>query len=345
MNRVVLTILVIFFAGCASDRRPVPPGEIPQLAPVTSSQEEYGHEVLSELTQQYPLSTDDKDINRVRNLVDRLAHAAQADKEPWHAYVLKGDDVVNAAATQGNHVFVWSGLLHAVQNDGELATVIAHEIGHLLANHPTLTPNEQATMAVPQVAGTVTRAVVSSTSSIGIVAQLADILVQELFTAALVNPESQRKELEADIIGMHLMAEAGFNPEEALHFWERIQNVPYFSSGSLSFLSSHPSSEVRLANIRENLPQAMSRYQGHAGGSLIGKGKAGPVSVTDINGERWVVEESSVSVHAEPLSDSPVVGHLARGDEVVVGGKNRRWLLLNAPLRGWIMGRYLSPRS
>ena len=338
--RIALLLATLALCSCSTGRAPIPPGEIPAPKPVTEAAEQYGHTVLSQLTERYPLSNDDAAIGRVRALVDRLSVAARADQDPWHVYVLQGADVRNAAATRGNHMFVWTGLLNTAQNDGELVTVLAHEMGHLLADHPTPTSAEEATQAVPQVAGTVTRAVISHQGSIAIVAQLAEIVVAQALTAMLVNPESQRQELEADIIGMHLMAEAGFQPENALRFWERIQNVPYFSGNGLSFLSSHPSSEARIENLRANLPEAVLRYENFSHYTGIR-----PVSspVLRSGEEVWIVEADRLALHSAPDSGSDIVGDLRRGERVTVVDRAQRWLKVKDPQRGWALGRYLSP--
>ena len=62
----------------------------------------------------------------VRDLVDMLANAAHASSSPWNVYVLRGDDVINAAATRGNFVFVWTGMLQAAYSDAELSSVLAY---------------------------------------------------------------------------------------------------------------------------------------------------------------------------------------------------------------------------
>ena len=117
----LLLIGFLFFSiGCSTGRTPVPLGVIPSGAYVSAEDEAYGHQVLATLNREYPMSRDDAAINRVRELVMRLAKAANADHNPWNVFVLEGDSVVNAAATRGNYVFVWTGMLRAAPDDGEL---------------------------------------------------------------------------------------------------------------------------------------------------------------------------------------------------------------------------------
>jgi predicted Zn-dependent protease len=254
--------LVLFFlAGCSTGRLPVTPGTVPQGIYVTAEDEAYGHQVLSTLTAKYPLSRDDIAIQRVRGLVQRLAKAGKVDQPPWNVFVLDGDDVVNAAATRGNYVFVWTGMLRMAQRDGELATVVAHELGHLLANHTKPTAAEEASEIMAQASGEIARQIVALDPYYSPLAQLAAVVVSEAIKAIAVNPGSQRLESEADHIGFFLMADAGFDPNEALSFWSKMSQSSQVGAATLSFLSSHPDSEERLTALRALLPEALARYQ------------------------------------------------------------------------------------
>ena len=260
MIKLCLTTLLLLTATACSSRAPIPPGTIPVPQPVSAEDEQYGHQVLGVLTKQHPLETNDQMINKVRDIVDELSIAANADQHPWHVYVLREDQTVNAAATRGNHLFVWTGLMKKVRNDSELTTVIAHEFGHLLAEHPKPTPAEMSKEAVTGVVGEVARQAILRQGSIGALAGIAQVLVEQTLRATLINPESQRMELEADLIGMHLMAEAGQDPRKAVEFWRHAQKSEYFSNNGATFLSTHPSSKDRLENLELHLQGAVDRY-------------------------------------------------------------------------------------
>jgi predicted Zn-dependent protease len=191
----------------------------------------------------------------------RLAHAANADQNPWNVFVLEGDNVVNAAATRGNYVFVWTGMLNAAQHDGELATVISHEIGHLLANHTKQTPQEEAGRIMARTTGEIAGQIIASQPGYAPLAQITGILVSELVKAVAVNPQAQQLETEADHIGFFLMADAGYDPHEALSLWSKMANDPQTAGGGLQFLSSHPASADRLEALEALLPEALARYQ------------------------------------------------------------------------------------
>jgi predicted Zn-dependent protease len=260
-TKVLCIAISLVSIGCGPSRPPVPPGEIPPASLVSPTDEQYGQQVLSALMKEFPLERDDATINRVRDLVDRLTLAAGATQDPWHVYVLRSDAVSNAAATRGNFVFVWTGMLRTARTDGELAAVLAHEIGHVLAMHTSPTPQEESASIMAQVTGDVAGRIVAVQGPYGPLGQLAGMLAQEAIKAIIVNPESQRKEFEADQIGLFLMADAGFNPDDAIALWTTMARSEGAGSGAMSFLSSHPASEERLDQLGTLLPAARERYR------------------------------------------------------------------------------------
>jgi metalloendopeptidase OMA1, mitochondrial len=257
-----ICLLCLTLLGCAPQRRRVPPGIVPQPRSASAEDERYGHEVLNALAEKFPLSRNDRIINRVRDITDRLTSGPQFSNVSWHVHVLEDNSFKNAAATRGNYIIVWTGIESLVRNDAELATVIAHEIGHVLAGHPLPDPSEETNKILSGVAGATTRGILQSHGSIpGVAADLAGTLVQKAIEGLIVNPHLQDLELEADHIGLFLMAEAGYPPGSALDFWARASHDKDFNSGSPEFLSSHPSAETRLQALRTLLPEAQTRYE------------------------------------------------------------------------------------
>jgi len=286
---ILLFGLTVILTGCPPARRPIPPGVIPKQHAVSTADELYGHEVLSRLVQRYPLDHDDARIKRVRDIVDRITAAAGLSQNPWHVYVLSGDGFQNAAATRGNYIFVWTGMLNTVKNDEELAVALAHEIGHSLAGHTKPTPAEEVNAKLAGIVGGATREVVYGQGGAWVLAaDLAGALLQEAVKAMLVNPEERRKELEADRIGLFLLAEGGYDPQVALDFWERMKNDPGFAGFPIQFLSTHPSSEERIKALKEILPQAKARWAAKYGG-------LSPEQKEDLNPRsEWVWDNAKV---------------------------------------------------
>lgn len=258
----LLLIAVLFCVSCGPREVRLAPGEIPPAPYLSAQDENYGHEVLNQISQQYPIDYNSPELDRVTSIVDRITRAAHADKDPWHVYILKGDDFKNAAATRGNHVFVWTGILRVVQSDSELATILAHEIGHVLAGHTASDPSEEVGTILSGTAGQIVSQVMQSQGgAYALAADIAGEIVNQAIRVFAVNPDLQRKELEADQIGLFLMADAGYHPRDAVDFWARVKDDPDFSNGALAFLSTHPSSEDRLQRLELLLPEAESRYQ------------------------------------------------------------------------------------
>ncbi len=354
----ILALQCALLVGCGAGRAPVPPGTIPQQNELSAEDEKYGHEVLSALTQQFALDTSDENINRVRDLADRLAIASGNDLYPWHIHVLKDDSIKNAAATRGNYLFVWTGMFKAVTDDTELATIISHEMGHVLAKHTAASPQQEAAQILSGVMGMAASGVLAS-QGYGAVSDLAQMVVENVFQAALLNPQSQSDELEADQIGLFLMADAGYDPEKALNFWRRVQTDPDFQSASLAFFSTHPSTIERVDNLSKYIAAAKERYllaSGQKPSIVNGNhstksqqqfdAKPETSAITlDGNGEGWIVAEKSAAIHQIADESSPIVGQLSKGTMVSGPLFKRRWISVNSPVSGFVRSSQLSPQS
>ncbi len=283
MRRLFGFFLVpIFLAlmGCAVPKPQIPAGEVPTARMPSPEDEQFGQAVLNQLLEKYTLDRNDNNIERVRAVAERLYTAAKGGALPWHVYVLDDPSTFNAAATKGNYLFVWTGLLTRAESDGELASVVAHEIGHVLAGHTAGSPREEVGEILAGVAGSAAEITAQADPRIAAFAGLARAIVEMGVNAIVVNPTKQRQELEADQIGIFLMADAGYDPSEAIKFWRRISADPKLSSGELGLLSTHPSSKNRLTILEGLLPAASRRFS------------PAPVSLghRDSNGDNYLSE-------------------------------------------------------
>lgn len=258
--------LLSLLTACApvQPRAAVPVGTVPIAKAPSAQDEQYGHGLLTEFRQKWQLANNHPRLDEVDEIVARLTRAARADTYPWHVYVFEDPEFKNAAATRGNHVFVWTAMLDATKSKSELATVLAHEVAHVLAAHVEPDQNEQMKEVLISLgAAAAGIAVARSSGSYQTGQNLGNItssLTQEIGSGIFLNPYSREKEYEADQVGLFLMADAGFNPSAALDFWKRAQNDPSFSS-SLEFFSTHPPAAGRQAKIESYLPMAMERYR------------------------------------------------------------------------------------
>jgi len=164
------------------------------------------------------------------------------------------DKEVNAWCMPGGKVVVYSGILPVAQNENGLAVVVGHEIAHAVAGHGN---ERMSQMLVVQLGGMALNEALSQKpeqtralwlTAFGVGAQLGALL-----------PFSRLHESEADRLGLIFMAMAGYDPNGAVAFWQRMAQK---SGGQPpEFLSTHPTDESRIQKIREAMPEAMTYYK------------------------------------------------------------------------------------
>ena len=163
----------------------------------------------------------------------------------------------------GNHIFVWTGLLEYTPSEDELATVLAHEIAHVIAGHTDSDPaieTRKILIRIGAIAAGMAAGIATGGAEAGSVADLVAGMTSSVGEGLFVNPWSQEKELEADQVGLFLMAEAGYNPQHAIDFWLKFQKEAN-TLGPLQFLSTHPPAKERIEQLRKIFPLAQRRYQ------------------------------------------------------------------------------------
>src|SRR5690606_34075433 len=129
----------------------------------------------------------------------------------------------------------------------------------VLAGHVKRTPSEEAAQVMASLGGGIAGQLAYSQGAVGIVASVTELLTRELVKATIVNPEQQRQELEADQVGLFLMARAGYDPQKAVDFWTDLNETGETDS-AIPILSSHPPSNKRLNQLDTILPDARAEY-------------------------------------------------------------------------------------
>jgi len=203
------------------------------------------------------------EINELVNRVGRrIAAAANKPEYHWEFAVIQDDRTVNAFALPGGKVAVFTGILKITQNEAGLATVMGHEVAHALQRHGAERMSRSVLDQIVQLgamgaaaAGAVDPSVIQGVSS--------------AYGVGVVLPFNRKQESEADFIGLRLMAHAGYDPNEAVPFWERMSGCPRKLIGTLcfrsaasipEFLSTHPSDVTRMNQIEAWIPDAMQFY-------------------------------------------------------------------------------------
>jgi predicted Zn-dependent protease len=208
-------------------------------------------------------------VNDVKRVTERLVRAtknpdflAATRLKPrdyqWEVDVIRSRQV-NAFCLPGGKMVVYTAILPICQTDAGLATVMGHEIGHALASHGAERMSQQKIAQI---------IVASGGASLGDMSpQQRDQVMRALNAGAQfgILHYSRRQESEADHIGLLLMATAGYNPREAIKFWERMSKMAG-GGHTPEFLSTHPSHETRIRDLENWLPQALSLYKasGHS---------------------------------------------------------------------------------
>lgn len=171
----------------------------------------------------------------------------------WEVVVFDSPQV-NAFALPGGKIGVYTGLMKVASTPHQLAAVLGHEVGHVLANHSNerLSRNQITNMGL-QIAGT------------GF--DMAGVANKELWMQGLglgaqygvAMPFGRKQESESDKIGLDLMAKAGFKPEHSVTLWQAMAKA---SGGNqpMEFLSTHPSNERRISDLNKNMKPAQALY-------------------------------------------------------------------------------------
>lgn len=182
---------------------------------------------------------------RVHEVGSRIVKAAGLDTQHWEYVVFQNNDA-NAFVLPGGRMGVNTGLLAIVKNDDQLAAVIGHEVGHVLAHHAAERASQHSLTKMAligaQAVGGNSQAgqAISSYGSLG--AQYGILL-----------PFSRQHELEADRIGVDLMQRAGYDPRQAVELWRMM--AARGQSGPPQFASTHPSDQARIAALQAYLRQ------------------------------------------------------------------------------------------
>ena len=211
-----------------------------------------------------PLSTNSQQVSMVRNVGRRIQTAVEtyfrqqnaADQlvgYQWEFNVIQDDKQLNAWCMPGGKVAVYTGILPVTQDETGLAVVMAHEIAHAVAKHGS---ERMSQGLVQQLGGQALGAALSTNS-----AATQEMALQAFGVGSQLGllRYGRNQETEADHLGLIFMALAGYNPDGAISFWQRMEAKG--GAAPLEFLSTHPSSGTRIADIQRELPEARKYYK------------------------------------------------------------------------------------
>jgi predicted Zn-dependent protease len=249
-----LAALVALAVACAT----VPETGRRQLLLISSAQEmQLGLSEFEKMKASLPISKD-KEINAmVQRVGSRIAAVAALPDAQWEFVVFDEPNVANAFCLPGGKVGIYTGILPITRDEAGLATVIGHEVAHVVARHGAERISEglllhfggQALEVAMRENTETTRAIVLGAYGIG-------------GAVGVQLPHSRQQELEADRIGLIYMARAGYDPRAAVAFWQRFGRHSQERGGrQIEFLSTHPVDRTRIAQLEKLMPQALAEYQ------------------------------------------------------------------------------------
>ena len=243
-------LLILFVAACATS----PLGR-KQLVLVPDSQmNAMGAQAFQQLKSREKVDTQPANQKYINCVVNPLTENAkgQASVDSWEVVVFK-NDTANAFALPGGKIGVHTGLLKVAQNDAQLAAVIGHEIGHVIAKHGAeRVSQEQGTQLGLAVVGAIAPGTPKMKAMMGLLGVGTQV--------GILLPFSRVQENEGDLVGLDLMARAGFDPEQSVQLW---RNMIADAEGRSppEWLSTHPASENRIANLQNHMAEAKTQYE------------------------------------------------------------------------------------
>lgn len=190
--------------------------------------------------------------SRIANAIDQYlkqnGYANQYNFQ-WEFNLVQSSEI-NAWCMPGGKVAVYTGIIPVAKTDAGLATVMGHEIAHAIARHS----EERYTQTLgAQALGGVVGAATGGSQAISQLYGLGGQLALLKY--------SRNQESEADRLGLIFMAMAGYNPNDAVAFWQRMASATQGNGAPPEFLSTHPSDATRINAIRNRLPEAMKYYK------------------------------------------------------------------------------------
>jgi len=237
----IFVVLALLFLSCSkvplTGRRQL--DFIPSSTMLSMSFQQY-----DEFLKTNKLSNNQQQTETVKSVGQKIQHAVErymADNKMsqrlngynWEFNLVESPEV-NAWCMPGGKVVVYTGILPITQNEGGLAVVMGHEIAHAIANHG------------------------GERMSQGLLTELGGVALNVALKEVIL-PYSRLHENEADHLGLIFMAMAGYDPNIAVGFWERMAKQG--GAKPPEFLSTHPSDQTRINKIKAEIPEAMKYYK------------------------------------------------------------------------------------
>ena len=250
LSTLLIALITATLASCATS----PIGRSQLILLPDSEMNQLGIATFAKMKQKQPVDRGSRN-NRYVNCVAKAITAELTGKwarQRWEVAVFE-EESPNAFALPGGKIGVHTGMFKVAENQHQLAVVIGHEVGHVMARHG----NERISTDLAVQTGTQLAAMMIGGSTKQ-QQQLMGLLGLGTQVGVLL-PFSRKHESEADLIGIELMARAGFNPKESIQLWKNMARSN--KASPLVFLSTHPSGPTRIANLNRHMNRALGLYE------------------------------------------------------------------------------------
>jgi predicted Zn-dependent protease len=219
---------VLFSINACTLKHPaIPTGNIPKIDTLAPQEVNFGKQLYEDLCDDHQIDSNTECYDQLVNVFDDLIQVAQADHLPWQIHLFQDPDLADVRAVHGNYIFVWSGFLDIVENEDEIAAVVACEIAHVLARHTIPVQFTLWSDIFFDAAEIATRIAIMQLSQ-GMVSIAGRGWMKWAYVEAadldpLDREYSDADEREATMIALQILDRSKYAPEAMLTFWQRVQ--------------------------------------------------------------------------------------------------------------------------
>jgi len=210
-------------------------------------EEELAQEFIKLILSHYEVITDPLITNYINDVGQKIVSTLPPQPFSYHFYVIK-EDTYNAFATPAGHIFIYSGLMEAMDSEEELACILGHEISHVLCRHISKKIERAKKVNIATLAGVVAGVLLgtSGASAAANAVTLGSVAAGQSYELAF----SRENERQADQIGLNVLRKAGYNGKGLISTLKKMRNKRWFDSNQIpTYLTTHPGSEERMAYI------------------------------------------------------------------------------------------------
>lgn len=246
MKKLLLHIvLVLTLASCATS----PLGRRQFMMMPENQVDQMGAQAFTNMKQKMPIDRTSGNNQYVVCVAQNIVNQIGGN---WEIAVFR-DDTPNAFALPGGKIGVHTGIFRVARDQNQLAAVLAHELAHVLSRHSNERISQQ--FAVQQGLNVIQAVANPTTQSGQVMMGLLGLGAQY----GILLPYSRTQESEADLLGLELMANAGFDPRESIDLWRNMEQAG--GGQPVEFLSTHPSHGTRMQDLKQHMPKALELYQ------------------------------------------------------------------------------------